>query len=302
MSTLATANNLSPMPDVTRFDIQRTHIQTLAYPQNGSPAHFLHANGLCAGTYHPFLAHLQGVLALSASDLPGHGRSGPPAEDPIRHWRTFVPDLRELIVNQFSPPLFLIGHSLGAVVAYLIAAQHPELVQGLVMIDPVIFPRRFLLSVSLMRRLGLMKHFPIAKKARRRKYRFASREEAAERFLNGKGMFKTWDQSFIQAYLDCALEYTPEACHLRCHPETEAQIFSSVPSDVWRYAPDIKCPVLLLRGARSDTFSEEAAQKLNKKIGNCRLLTISGTTHFLPMEKPDRCAGAILNFISQTTT
>ena len=283
----------------TFWDIGRTRLHGLVYPDNGPTTLFLHANGMSAGTYTPFYRYLTSGLHLVAGDLPGHGLSGPPGATPIRSWRAFVSDMQQLLTRHFEPPINVVGHSFGGVVAYLTAARFPGLIKSLVMIDPPVFiPRPKLWMLSLLRRLGGVGQIPIVKAARRRKYLFDSRQDAAERFMAGKGMFKTWGKSFIQAYIDSALDFDQMHGRLRCHPDTEAQIFSSMPNDAWGHAQHIKCPVLLLRGQNSDAFIAGAARRLSGKIPTCRLETIPDTTHFLPMEKPELVASVILDHLA----
>ena len=95
------------------------------------------------------------------------------------------------------------------------------------------------------------------------------------------------------------LEKDEETAVLRCDPEMEAQIFESVPLDVWSYASRIRCPVLVIRGEQSDTFAADVAQKLQHKIHDYRLETISQAGHFVPMEQPEACARAIIEFVGE---
>lgn len=275
-------------------------MHVLEYPDNGPATLFLHANGMSAGTYGPLFEHLTGPLHLVAVDLPGHGLSGPPAANPLRDWDPFVSDLQALISRHFKTPVHVVGHSLGGVVAYLAAARSPQLIRRMVMIDPPVFlPRPMLWIFSTVRAMGLVGQFHIVKAARRRKHLFASKKEAAQRYMGGKGMFKTWGKPFIQAYLDSALDFSQAPGRLRCLPETEAQIFAAMPSHAWSYAQTIKSPVLLLRGQHSTAFFETSARRLASKIPTCQLETISGTTHFLPMEKPDVVSSAILDHLKE---
>jgi len=111
-------------------------------------------------------------------------------------------------------------------------------------------------------------------------------------------MFKTWSEDFIDAYLECGLlEKDEETAILRCDPEMEAQIFESIPLDVWSYAGRIQCPVLVIRGEQSETFGADVALKLQHKIPDYRLETISQAGHFVPMEQPEVCAKAIIQFV-----
>jgi pimeloyl-ACP methyl ester carboxylesterase len=266
------------------------------------PAHFLHGNGFCAGTYTPFLKYLQHNLHIIASDVRGHGDSVNSSPEPIRHWRVFAEDVRHTIEKVCASPVIGMGHSLGAVSTYIAAAAYPGLFRTLVLIDPVIFPRRVLWTMAAARWLGLRGRFPLARSARQRRDTFKDKHSALERFAAGHGIFKTWSKDFIEAYLECGLLVKDhETALLRCDPELEAQIFESVPADVWSYAPRIRCPVLVLRGQHSDTIAEKTALRLEQINPNFSTHTIPGTGHFLTMEKPQDCARQILDYIGRTT-
>lgn len=264
---------------------------------DGICAHLLHANGFCAGTYAPLVRMLAGKLRIVASDVRGHGGSEQMAPAQIHHWSTFAHDLKHVIENAMNPPVIGIGHSLGAVTTYIAAAEYPHLFSRIVLIDPVILPRRILGLVWLLKRLSLLRLIPLARGARRRKRTFRSKVEAFKRFASGRGLFKTWSPEFIDAYLECGLlEKDERTAILRCDPEMEARVFEAVPLNVWTYAERIRCPVLVLRGGQSDTFFPDAARRLNALISDCHIRTVDGAGHFIPMEKPEACAAEIIRF------
>ena len=154
--------------------------------------------------------------------------------------------------------------------------------------------------IVIFRALGLMWLFPLARGARRRKAVFESKKEAFKRFVVGRGIFKTWSKDFIEAYLECGLlEKDEETAVLQCDPELEAQIFESIPADVWTYAKRVTCPVLALRGEMSETFRAGPAEQLKSVVSDYELITIEGTGHFLPMERPEACARAIVGYLSR---
>jgi pimeloyl-ACP methyl ester carboxylesterase len=272
--------------------ISHGSIHYLTRPALGPVAHFLHANGCCAGTYAAFLAQISSAgLHVTASDLRGHGDTRLPLPDRLRDWDLFVDDLTVFIEKTHTPPIVGVGHSLGAVVTYLAAARNPRLFSRIVLIDPVFLPRRYLWMMAMLWKLNQQGRMPLAAMARRRKRVFSSREAARQRFTSGRGMFKTWQTTAIDAYLDCALSHNGDGtATLKCDPEWEAQIFESVPRDVWSYASRIRCPVLTLRGEFSDTFTPGAGKRLSRLVPDCRVITIKGTGHFLPMEAPETVA------------
>jgi pimeloyl-ACP methyl ester carboxylesterase len=281
-------------------DTPEGKIHYLDWGGMGYPAHFLHANGFCSGAYGPLFAKFGGMLRIIASDIRGHGDSIHPGTGRIRHWRIFADDLQLLINSVMSPPVIGMGHSLGAVATYIAAARYRRLFSAVILIDPPILPLKKLWLIRLAKRLGQARRIPLAQLARRRKRVFRSKEEAFKRFSSGRGMFKTWSDEFIHAYLECGLlEKDENQAVLKCDPELEAQIFESIPLDAWRYAGSIRCPVLALRGEHSETFLPEAARRLGRLIGDYTLHTIPDSGHFIPMEKPETCARLILEFIRQ---
>lgn len=66
-------------------------------------------------------------------DLRGHGRSAGPAVPP----EGMASDLAHVLRALGVAPALVIGHSMGAIVSTVLAAEHPDAVEALVLIDPV---------------------------------------------------------------------------------------------------------------------------------------------------------------------
>ncbi len=79
-------------------------------------------------------------LRVVAPDQRGHGRSDhlPPAAS--YHLVDLVADAEALVDRLASGPVLLVGHSMGAAVAALLAASRPEAVRSLVLVEPVLPP------------------------------------------------------------------------------------------------------------------------------------------------------------------
>jgi len=299
-TTLSAETDLIPEPTEHFLDLPDGRIHYLDWGGDGLHAHFLHGNGFCAGTYTPFIRYLVDDLHILASDVRGHGGSDQPKVERIRHWDIFAEDLKILIEQKMSPPIIGIGHSLGAVTTYIAAARYPHLFCGIILIDPVILPPRLLWLLTALKLLGLRGILPLAKMARRRRRLFKGKQEALRLFAAGRGIFKNWSKEFVHAYLECGLlEKDEKTAVLKCDPELEAQIFESIPLNVWRYAKKISCPVLAIRGELSDTFYADAAERLRNSIADYELQTIPRSGHFPPMEKPQESANFILDFVDR---
>jgi pimeloyl-ACP methyl ester carboxylesterase len=210
-------------PEENYLDTPGGRIHYLDWGGSGPQAHLLHANGFCAGTYSPFVKYLLDDLHIIAGDVRGHGGSDLPDIHRVHHWNIFADDLKTLIDQTMSPPIIGLGHSLGAVTTYIAAATYPHLFSAIILIDPPIFPRRMLWLIAVMKWLGLTRSIPLARTARRRKKTFQSKKEALKRFASGRGIFKSWSQEFVEAYLECGLlEKDSETAVLKCDPELES--------------------------------------------------------------------------------
>ncbi|MEV1069081.1 alpha/beta hydrolase [Streptomyces sp. NPDC050263] len=69
-----------------------------------------------------------------APDLRGHGRSSGLTGG--QRPRDFAADLAELLDGVDAGPVVVVGHSLGALVASVLAVEHPSLVRAVVAVDP----------------------------------------------------------------------------------------------------------------------------------------------------------------------
>ena len=286
-------------PDEGYLEVSGARIHYLNWGGSGPRAHFLHGNGFCAGTYAPFIQYLHDDLCVVASDARGHGGSDGTAISQVKDWDIFANDLKELIERRLSPPIVGMGHSLGAVATAICAARHPELFSGLVLVDPVFLSPARLTRIAVLRWLGLDGILPLVRGARRRRRYFKSKTDALNRFTSGQGIFKSWSPEFVSAYLECGLLIKdPQTAVLTCDPELEARIFASVPSDLWHQVGQIKGPVLVIRGGKSDVFSAESAERLKRLLPGCEIATLPDCGHFPPMEKPAETAVLIREFVA----
>ncbi|WP_405392167.1 alpha/beta hydrolase [Streptomyces sp. NBC_01102] len=98
------------------------------------PTVLIHGMWDSADTWIHQLPHIRARCRALAVDLRGHGRTGPSDSEysTIRH----ASDIEAFIERLVPGPVVLIGHSMGASVATVLAARRPDLVHALVSIDP----------------------------------------------------------------------------------------------------------------------------------------------------------------------
>jgi pimeloyl-ACP methyl ester carboxylesterase len=118
-------------------------------PQSGMPLVFLHGATLWWKDFEPLFQPLEKNWHIYACDMRGHGKS---SRTPGKYRAVdFFPDVVNFIQKQIQEPVVLVGHSNGGVLALLTAAKIPELVQGIILLDPsVCFRDTTLQSIPLL--------------------------------------------------------------------------------------------------------------------------------------------------------
>ncbi len=257
---------------------------------------FLHANGFNALTYRSILAPLAATLRILAVDQRGHGASRLPA-DPARlnSWKLYREDLLALLSTLDGPPPIVAGHSMGGTVSLLAAGKRPEATRGLVLFDPVIFPRLAALGAQLpwaVKKIG--RRAAIAEAAERRRAVFDS-HEAAFAAYKGRGAFKTWSDVQLADYVAAGFRVRAEGgVELTCTPSWEAASFAGQAHDPWRALSRVRSPVVILKAERGSTCraSPEALKRTSRQV---KVSLVQGSSHFLPMERPDLVREALLD-------
>jgi pimeloyl-ACP methyl ester carboxylesterase len=151
-----------------------------------------------------------------------------------------------------------------------------------------------------LKALGLQGNLPLARITRRRKRVFTNKQLAFKQFAAGKGIFKSWSEEFIAAYLECGLlKKDANTAILKCEPELEAQIFESIPLNIWSYAERVRCPVLAVKGEFSNAFVSKSARRLQSMIRDYEFTEIPHSGHFVPMEQPHACSRVIKTFLNR---
>jgi pimeloyl-ACP methyl ester carboxylesterase len=67
---------------------------------------------------------------------------------------------------------------------------------------------------------------------------------------------------------------------------------------LWHDLPKLKVPLLIIRGAETDTFFESAGKLVKKKLPSAKVISIPKSTHLLPLEEPKAVRDEIIKFLS----
>jgi len=238
---------------------------------------FLNANGFNALTYRHILGPLADRYRILAIDQRGHGHTSLETRTEGRFdWLDLRDDLLAVLAALDLNGVVLAGHSMGGTVSVLAASAEPGRCRRLALFDPV--------AVQTPPS-GRLVESPMVQGALRRRAVFPSRDAAMTSY-RGRGAFRTWPDDMLADYVQAGFRDLPSGeVTLACAPAWEASGFAAHGHDTWGAFRQTLCPIEILRAETASTFHPDAAAGLDPN--RIRISTIPGTTHFLPMERPD---------------
>jgi pimeloyl-ACP methyl ester carboxylesterase len=231
----------------------------------------LHGSGVSARSWTFQLQNLGHALRVLAVDLPGHGES-----DPIGAMTLdgYADAARSLLDALGTGPVLAAGHSLGGAVAQLLAARHPQMVRGLVLLST---------CAKLPERGGFLQRF----------YR------CLPGFIQKILFFSTAKKILFSPFASRqAMALGMEELRA-CRPETILKDLTAAQAmDLREVAQKLRVPTLILCGDRDKLTPPALSKQLSELIPGSRLLTVEAAGHMLPLEAPGLVNQEILNFVN----
>jgi pimeloyl-ACP methyl ester carboxylesterase len=273
-------------------------IPSVDFGGSGLLLHFAHANGYPPEAYRPLIETLTPhyhVYAMPFRPLwPDSTLNG------LKDWTPFVDDLILFFRERGQTDVIGVGHSLGAVVSLAAALRQPDLFRALVVIDPVLFRRRRLWGMEVARRLGVLRRLhPLIGPTLRRRRMFAGADEMFSRYRRAP-VFKHIDDHGLRAYINSMARPRPDGqVELSFSPEWEAKIYEVGPLNVWPALKNLRPPLLIIRGAKSDTFFPQTAKKVKQVLPGAIIHDIEGASHLVPLERPEETGRLIREFLDR---
>ena len=256
----------------------------------GSPLlAFSHATGFCKEVWKPSVAAVRAAeirLPAVAWDYRCHGDA--PVVEGEFDWWMFAEDALSVVAGR--GPVLGIGHSMGGAALVLAELAAPGTFAGLLLIEPIIVP-----GPTVRWDNG-----PMAEGARRRRAVFPSRADALDNY-RGKGGFATWTEESLEAYVDGGFRVQDDgSLTLKCRPDREAEVFAaSLTHGAFDRLGELTCPVRIIAGEVTDTHPHAILEQYLSVIPDSTVAMLPGTTHFIPMERPDLVAGEIAGLLSR---
>ncbi|HOO82379.1 MAG TPA: alpha/beta hydrolase [Alphaproteobacteria bacterium] len=215
--------------------------------KGGPPVFWGHGWGQNLHALRPLADTLSNMGQHWVVDFPGFGKSPLPGEV----WGTeeYANAMAALIRAQTDGPVIWAGHSFGCRVGLQLAARHPDLIAGLVLIAGAGLPRKRPLWHKLYYG-ARVKLFKLLKK------------------LIPLGLSQDW------LYEKFGSADYKSAGPLR-------QIFVKVVNeDLSDVAAQVKCPTLLIYGSKDTETPPEIGQRLSRIIPGAKLILMDGFDHY----------------------
>jgi pimeloyl-ACP methyl ester carboxylesterase len=275
------------------------NIPSFDHGGEGTPLHFLHANGYPPECYTPLFELLKSRYRLFGMKLRPLW-DGTKPED-LDSWHPLSEDLLNFLTAGGLTPVIGVGHSIGAIVTLRAALRAPGRFRALVLLDPVLFVPLTLMAWKIARDLNLgYKFHPKIEGALKRR-RVFDNLEMVFRGYRAREVFKYMGDESLRAYISGITKpRTNGGFELAYSPEWESRIYMTglQDFDLWQGLPSLKPPTLVIRGAETDTFLENAADLVKEKNPKIQVRTLPQSTHILPLERPREVFHLIQAFLS----
>ncbi len=245
----------------------------------GEPLVLVHGLGGAAANWLALAPLLLAGRRLVVPDLPGHGASEPlPAAPNLDAYADRIALLLE-------EPAAVVGHSLGGAIGLRLAIRRPELVSALVLAGAA-----GISSGTRRARYGLAMTALLKPGKRIAPYRRRVARSAALKTL----VFGHWGAADPPALpADVAESFLSGPAR---HTDTASAARALVHDDPRLDLEHVRCPVLLLWGARDNQLSIGDAFEYARRL-RAPVRAIADCGHLLIGERPEACADAIGAFL-----
>jgi lipase len=254
----------------------------------------IHATGFHARLWDPVVAALGEGWHIVAPDLRGHGLSYRP--ETLTDWLETAEDVIQLSDACLKGPVIAVGHSMGAFVAARLSAMRPDLVERMILVDPVMMAPELYGQDGGWTFSDPGEH-PVA----RRRNSWESAEEMVAHF-SGRLPYSNWERAALEAYCQhgLVLAANGEGLELACQPFLEASCYiGSLARSPYQWVDAIKAPTTVIRARLAERSSSmdfsisPTWPRLSMMFPGGQDLHWSDLSHFIPMEAPARLAKLI---------
>lgn len=233
----------------------------------------LHGHFGSARTFAGLARELAGSVRVIAIDQRGHGQG----RKGLRYAPDdYVADAAAFVEARNLAPAIVLGHSMGGVIAYLLAARRPELVRAVIVEDaPAVVPPDVLDVRSWPRRAPSLR--------------------ALAEAIEAQGIS---DASY---FVESAVR-DADGWGLAFDPEEMLASQELLVGDRWADWLAVKQPLLLLHGTNSTVVETGHAREMARRRPETLYRELTGRGHWIHEDDPTAMAAAVASFVTGLLT
>jgi esterase len=274
------------LPEGRQVIVGHMRFHYLDWGGSGHPILFLHGGGLTAHTWDVMAVNLRDRFRCIALDQRGHGDSewSPTVDYGVE---TQVKDVEGFIGTLGLEQPILVGQSMGGLNSIAYGSRHSDKVKALVVVDvgPEINPA------------GTQKI---------REYASTPEQSSPAAFLERAVKFNPLrDPAVLQRSLYYNLRELPNGNWSLKHDQRRSSDEANRRATAQRErlaneVVKISCPTLIIRGAKSEVLTDEAAERFARSLPKARWVRIENAGHNVQGDNPAALLDAMLPFLRES--
>lgn len=278
---------------------RRVHFVDFGGPRDGPDVVLVHGLGGSHLNWDLLAPRLTPHARVRALDLPGFGLSAPTGGPSTV--RSNVAVLAAFVREVGDPPVVVVGNSMGGLIGVLLAARMPQLVRGLVLLDPALpAPARVLRSPATTARLVAHALPGVGERLRRERRRRIGAPATVDETLRLVGLEPEALPPDLIARSVALVDRQSDVGGM------DRAFLSAARSLAWalvrahRYhaaMASVTAPVLLIHGDRDQLVPVAAARATAAHRRAWRYVELRGVGHVPQLQVPDVVAGHILGWL-----
>lgn len=266
------------------LSLRSGRFRSLTWGEGTETVLFLHGLTGVSEVWGPTVGNLPPSRRYVAMDQRGHGKS--PASPTMKYTPgAFVEDSVQAI-RILGGRVHLVGHSMGARIAMILAARHPELVQSVAIVD--IGPEASKANIEATSR-GI----------RSRPEQFQCEQEALDYGFRKRTATEAEASIFLARLrkgVDGSMTWlSPGASLVACVSGQRNRSY-------WQDWKAISGPVLFVHGGSSNEVSVAIADRMREMNPGARFLRLDGVGHNIPLLAPAELAATLNKFWLSSAT
>lgn len=253
-------------------DGYRVHYAT--WGRRGGKIVILHSMGMDAYSMEKMCEALEDKYNILALTILAHGDSTVPTATVTLPEHADL--LRECYRKLSYIPCVLIGHSIGGRMSMILAADHPDEVKGVVLVD-------------------IAPPDPVSRSWSQTSPELLKNETDALAYL--KQRYPGFSPEYIENRLNHGFIRQPDGS-LKPKP-TGTPAMTSYYTDLWPYVERIRVPTKLILGSESPLVTPEKRERMAKLIPGLEVVTVEGSSHMVPQDKPIEFEKEVRSFLKR---